>query len=140
MIKPNWKIFAAKFSENPQHNFEWFCYVLFCKEFDKPYGIFRYKNQSAIETDPIEKDEDVIGWQARFYEGTLSRHKNDILCVIETARRDYSEITKLLFYTNKEWAQNNKGGKHSQGILSTPLRKTLPSCVSVVTLPSDTVI
>ena len=54
MIKPNWDIFKAKFSENPQNNFEWFCYLLFCKEFNKPVGIFRYMNQSAIETEPIK--------------------------------------------------------------------------------------
>ena len=48
MIKPNWDIFKAKFSENPQYNFEWFYYLLFCKEFNKEFGIFRYKNQAAI--------------------------------------------------------------------------------------------
>jgi hypothetical protein len=68
MIKPNWDLFKAKFSENPQSNFEWFCYLLFCKEFNKLY-IFRYKNQSAIETNPLKIGEDVIGWQAKFYQG-----------------------------------------------------------------------
>lgn len=33
MVKPNWDNFKAKFSENPQGNFEWFCYLLFCQEF-----------------------------------------------------------------------------------------------------------
>ena len=32
MIRPSWEIFKAKFNENPQSNFEWFCYLLFCKE------------------------------------------------------------------------------------------------------------
>ncbi len=45
MVKPNWDVFKAKFSENPQNNFEWFYYLLFCKEFNIEYGIFRYKNQ-----------------------------------------------------------------------------------------------
>ncbi|MDQ1325806.1 MAG: hypothetical protein QG564_930 [Campylobacterota bacterium] len=67
MIKPNWDIFRAKFSENPQYNFEWFCYLLFCKEYNKKFGVFRYKNQAAIETNPIEVDNEVIGWQAKFY-------------------------------------------------------------------------
>ena len=68
MIKPNWDIFKAKFSENPHNIFEWFCYLLFCKEFNKPLGIFRYKNQSAIETNPIETGDGIIGWQAKFYD------------------------------------------------------------------------
>jgi hypothetical protein len=48
-------------SGSPQGNFEWLCYLLFCKEFNKPFGIFRFKNQSAIETNPIEKNNEVIG-------------------------------------------------------------------------------
>ena len=61
MIKPNWDIFKAKFSDNPQDTFEWFCYLLFCREFKRDKGIFRFKNQSAIETDPVVKDGEVIG-------------------------------------------------------------------------------
>ena len=59
--------FKTKFSENPQKIFEWFCYVLFCQEFNKPLGIFRYKNQSGIETNPIEANGDIVGWQAKFW-------------------------------------------------------------------------
>jgi len=114
MIKPNWDLFKAKFSENPQSNFEWFCYLLFCKEFNKPY-IFRYKNQSAIETNPIKISEDVIGWQAKFYSTSLSSNKNDLLNTLEKAKKDYSSITKLFFYTNKEWGQNK--GKKPQALI-----------------------
>ena len=67
MIKPDWNKFKAKFSENPQSNFEWFCYLLFCQEFNKPFGIFRYKNQSGIETNPIIKGDEIISWQAKFF-------------------------------------------------------------------------
>jgi len=35
IIKPDWNKFRAKFSENPQNNFEWFCNLLFCKEFNQ---------------------------------------------------------------------------------------------------------
>ena len=114
MIKPNWDIFKAKFSENPQNNFEWFCYLLFCEEFNKPHGIFRYKNQSAIETNPIKTSDEIIGWQAKFYNRTLSSHKDELIRTIEKAKRDYPNITKLIFYANEEWVQNNKG-KAPQG-------------------------
>lgn len=115
MIRPNWEIFKAKFNENPQNNFEWFCYLLFCKEFEKPFGIFRFKNQSAIETNPINKDNEVIGWQAKFYDTPLSSHKDDLVNTIEKSKRDYPNITKLLFYTNQEWGQNK--GKKPQGLI-----------------------
>lgn len=114
MIKPNWDIFKAKFSENPQNNFEWFCYILFCKEFKQYKGIFRFKNQSAIETNPIEHEKEIIGWQSKFYDTSLSKKKTEILKTLENSKRDYPEITKLLFYTNQEWAQNK--GKTPAGL------------------------
>ena len=108
MIKPDWNIFKAKFSENPQNNFEWFCNLLFCQEFNQPFGIFRYKNQSGIETNPVIKDNDVIGWQAKFYETTLSNHQNDLIETIEKSKKYYHNITKVIFYTNSEWGQGRK--------------------------------
>jgi len=114
MIKPNWNNFKAKFNENPQSNFEWFCYLLFCKEFKQDKGIFRYKNQSAIETNPVEICNEVIGWQAKFYETSLSNHKEEISETLEKAKRDYPRITKIVFYTNQEWGQNK--GQEPKGL------------------------
>jgi hypothetical protein len=54
IIKPNWNLFKTKFSENTQNNFEWFCYLLFSREYNKHLGIFRYKNQASIETELIK--------------------------------------------------------------------------------------
>ena len=114
MIKPDWNIFKSKFSDNPQFHFEWLCYLLFCNEHGKSTGIFRYKNQSAIETAPIIDGEDILGWQAKFYSTALSNHKEDILEMLKKAKRDYPNITKIVFYTNSEWGQNN--GKDPSGI------------------------
>jgi len=114
MIKPNWNIFKTKFSENPQDNFEWFSYLLFCEEFNKPHGIFRYKNQSGIETNPIElTDGSIIGWQAKFYDDTLSNHKSDLLGTLQKSKRDYPGITHIILYTNSEWGQG-RGGNDPQ--------------------------
>ena len=111
IIKPNWNNFKAKFNENPQLNFEWLCYLLFCKEFKQDKGIFRYKNQSAIETNPIAINNEVIGWQAKFYEFSLSNHKKEILETLEKAKKNYPNINKLIIYTNQEWGQNKEGRK-----------------------------
>ena len=113
MIKPNWDIFKVKFSENPQENFEWFCYLLFSKEYNQPYGTHRYKNQSGIETDPIEVGSEVIGWQSKFYEDSLSNHKDDLLGTLIKSKRDYPNITKIILYTNSEWGQG-RGGNETQ--------------------------
>ena len=105
MIKPNWDIFKAKFNENPQDNFEWFCYLLFCKEFNKLHGVSGYENHRYIENNPIKKDNETIGWQAKFYQTPLSEHKAEIIRFIEGAKKDYPDITKIIFYTNKNWNQ-----------------------------------
>lgn len=107
-IKPNWNIFKAKFSENPQDNFEWFCYLLFCKEYGQEKGVFRYKNQSAIETNPIYVEDKIIGWQAKFYDTTLASNKVTLIETVEKAKRDYKDINSLIFYTNQEWGQGKK--------------------------------
>lgn len=116
MISPNWNIFKAKFNENPQKNFEWFCYLLFCNEFDKPVGIFRYKNQSGIETNPIKKGNKTIGWQAKFYETRLAENKSELLGTLDKVKRDYPEINKIILYTNQEWGQGRNKGSNNDPI------------------------
>jgi hypothetical protein len=109
LIKPNWEIFKAKFSENPQDNFEWFCYLLFSKEYNQPYGTHRYKNQSGIETDPIEVKDEVIGWQSKFYNiPKVETLNKDLKETLRKAKRDYPHITKIVFYTNMEWTKYHK--------------------------------
>lgn len=108
MIKSNWANFQIKFNDNPQKYFEWFCYLLFCQEFNKSTGIFRYKNQSGIETNPVTKNDEVIGWQAKYYDTKLSDHKKELIETVSKSKRDYVDVTKIIFYTNQEWGQGKK--------------------------------
>lgn len=104
MIKSNWGVFSAKF-DNKEEIFEWFSYLLFCREFNLPKGWLGFKNQSAIEKKPVEIDTEVIGFQAKFYSTSLSDHKKDFLKMLQKAKRDYPSLTKILIYTNQLWAQ-----------------------------------
>ncbi|URJ44478.1 hypothetical protein MF628_004204 [Paenibacillus polymyxa] len=115
MIKPNWDAFNVKFHDSKQVQFEWFCYLLFCAEFNKKNGIFRYLNQAAIETNLIESNGSIIGWQAKYYEGTLSGHVDELINTIEKAKKLYPSIDTLVIYTNSEWAQNK--GQQPSGLL-----------------------
>lgn len=110
MIKSDWNIFKAKF-KNYREDFEWFGYILFCIEFKKENGIFRYKNQAGIETNPIKENLDIIGWQAKFYETSLSSNKKDLLKTLDTCQREYPELNRLILYTNAEWSQSSTKGK-----------------------------
>lgn len=120
MVKPNWDIFRAKFSQNPQNYFEWFCYLLFCDEHKAKIGIFRYKNQASIETNPIEHDNNTIGWQAKFYDTPLANHTDEIIATLEKSKQYYPSISKLIFYSNQDWGQNK--GKDPKGLIAANLK------------------
>lgn len=105
LIQPNWDNFKAKFHDNPQKIFEWFCYLLFCREFELEKGWYGFKNQSAIEKEPLNIGSDRIGFQAKFYETNLSDHKDDFIRMLNTAKRDYENLNKIYIYTNQEWTQ-----------------------------------
>ena len=110
IIDANWDNFKAKFSDSKQSAFERFCYILFCKEFGKEIGIFRFKNHAGLETDPIVNDGKVIGWQAKFYETRLSesQNKKDIKDSIDSTKKRHPEVNKIIFYTNQEFGQDAK--------------------------------
>lgn len=113
MIRPNWNLFKAKFSENPQDNFEWFCYILFCKEFQQEKGIFRFKNQSGMETNPVKVGDDYISWEAKFYttEDKLSSNKEELKRKIDITQSKNPEVTKLYFYTPVDWTESSNKAK-----------------------------
>ncbi|MGD1151555.1 MAG: hypothetical protein ABR911_01575 [Syntrophales bacterium] len=71
----NWNNFKAKFNGKEQKFFEDLCYHLFCSEFNNDIGVFRYKNQTGIETDPIERDGEVVAWQAKYLDTAISTKK-----------------------------------------------------------------
>lgn len=103
VVKPDWDIFKSNSAENPQSNFEWMCYQLFCREFGKDKGIFRFYNQPTLETEPIEYNNDIIGFQAKFYTVNLSNRKDEILEIINNLKIKYPNLTILYFYTNQDW-------------------------------------
>lgn len=104
----NWGNFRAKFNGKEQITFQWLSYLLFCEEYKLPLGIARYENHAGIETDPITVGEEVIGWQAKFYENELHKHKTELISSIDTAKTRHPEITKIVFYLNQDFGQDKK--------------------------------
>jgi len=107
----NWNNFKAKFDGKENKAFESLAYQLFCKEFNIKKGIFRFKNQAGIETEPIEVGEDVVGFQAKYYETKISDNKKDIIDSLEKAKEKNPKLTKVLFYLNQEFSESSKLGK-----------------------------
>jgi len=111
MQEINWNNFKAKFNGKEQKSFEALCYLLFCSEFNEDRGVFRYKNQTGSETDPIERDGDVIVWQAKFLEAKVSTKKDDLMMAIEATKRKNPSVSKVLFYLNQEFSESRQKDK-----------------------------
>ena len=100
MTEINWNNFKAKFNGKEQKSFERLCYLLFCGEFNQNIGLFRYKNQAGIETDPIQYNGKWIGFQSKFYETKIGDNKEDIKDSITKAKTKNPTLNKILFYLN----------------------------------------
>lgn len=107
----NWNNFKTKFNGKEQKAFEALCYLLFCSEFNEDKGIFRYKNQTGSETDPIERDGSVIAWQAKFLETKISTKKDEFMAAIEATKRKNPSVNEILFYLNQEFSESSKKNK-----------------------------
>lgn len=105
----NWNIFKAKFNGDEDSKFEWLCYLLFCKEYSKPNGILRFKNQTGIETNPIQIDDKIIGWQSKYCDTGMSSIKTRFIDSIKKTSETYPDINEIIFYTNKDFGQTSAG-------------------------------
>lgn len=111
MQELNWNNFKSKFNGKEQRTFENLCYFLFCDEFNQDMGIFRYKNQAGIETEPIEREGKIIGFQAKFYDTKIGSNKDDIKDSISKAKNKNDKLNKIIFYVNCEFSESSKKNK-----------------------------
>ena len=103
----NWSVFSNRFFQKEQWAFENMAYFLFCSEYNCPIGIFRYKDQPGIETEPIEIEGVLYGFQAK-YINSISSEKRDIIDSIKKAKDYHPQLNKLVLYVNQELSKNKK--------------------------------
>ncbi len=108
MYNINWKEFEIK-NKNYRDSFEDLAYFLFCRRFKRDTGIFRYKNQTGIETEPILVNRKWIGFQAKYFDSEIN--KNNLVSSIEKAKSKNPKINKIVFYINKELSESSKKEK-----------------------------
>lgn len=106
----NWEKFNAKFSNNVQLAFENFTYYLFCKEFKIKNGIFSYKNQHYIETEPVDtRDNFVTGFQSKYYGGSeIKKNKEEFCKCLDGAKNKYKNLNRIIFYVREISESTNK--------------------------------
>lgn len=107
----NWNIFRLKYDKREEWAFEQMSYLLFCAELGNRIGLFRFKNQTGIETEPLEKDGEFYGFQAKYYTIPLSGKKSEIISSIRKSKRENPKLNKILFFLNKEFSESTKKGK-----------------------------
>src|ERR1044072_381438 len=102
MQEINWNNFRAKFNGKESKTFEYLCYLLFCREFGLSTGLFRYKNQAGIETEPILINGKWIGFQSKFFDNKINQQ--EIVDSIETAKNRNPKLDKIYVYLNLEFS------------------------------------
>lgn len=83
----------------------------FCAEFNNRVGLFRYKNQTGIETEPIEKDGKYYGFQSKYYTNSIADNKDDIIDSIKKAKSKNKQLAELLLYINQELSESTTKSK-----------------------------
>ena len=104
----DWKIFEVKYEGKETSKFEELAYKLFCSEFECETGIFRYHNQTGIETEPINKNGKNYGFQAKYYTTSISSNKTDIINSIKKAKSKNPALNIIYLYLNKELSESSK--------------------------------
>ena len=117
MTDINWANFKSKFYERERTVFERLAYMLFCYEFNIRIGIFRFKNQTGVETEPIDVDGLKAGFQAKYYDTKLSANKDDIIDSLKKAKSKNPSVNKILIYTNQELSESSKKEKKKPAYL-----------------------
>lgn len=114
MVRPNWSLFESKFPDY-EDVFEWFVTLLFCRELEVKIPLEGYFNQAAIEKNPVHSPDGkwFVGFQAKYYKDSISKHKTKILESITNTNKYYPSVKKYYFYTNAEWGQSK--GKTPKG-------------------------
>lgn len=107
---PSWEVFAYKYpSEELQRaRFEDLARCLFCKRYDIQYGLYQCINHAGNETDVIEKDGDIIGFQAKYFKKQID--KTQIIASLKTAKENNPNQTKVIIYTNLSFGNSTKNG------------------------------
>jgi len=108
MTKISWDKFKVK-NEDYKKSFEELAYFLFCRKFKRNAGIFRYRNQTGIETEPIKENRKLIGFQAKWFESKID--KDNITSSISKAKDKNPKLNRIIFYINQEFSESSKKKK-----------------------------
>lgn len=102
MVKgyPTWELFDAK-NAHDTDAFETLCRLLFKKQFGIKDALPYALNNAGNETKPITVGDEVIGFQAKYFDGNTidESQTRKLIHSIETAHTNYPDQTKQIIYS-----------------------------------------
>lgn len=108
---PDWKSFAYKYQGHEQNAFEDLARILLRKELGIKQGLFQRVNHKGNETNVIEKDGKVIGFQAKYFDHGIDADK--IIHSMRGAKEVNPNQTHYYIYCNQAFGnpKRRKGQK-----------------------------
>ena len=115
MIPIRWEVFRARFPvPTARLEFERMASLMFCQRYGLKHGLFRYKNHPNLETEAVVVGNEVIGFQAKYFDDKVSAHTKELEEAIEGAqarqRAAGRPLTKIVFYLDQDFTGITKGG------------------------------
>ncbi len=108
MAYPSWDTFKINCAGNTRVSFECLARLLFKSQFGLGDYLPYYKNHAGNETATITIGNDIIGFQAKYFDVPLSNGAGQIIHSLEEARKNNPKQTKIIIYTNKEFGNPTK--------------------------------
>lgn len=110
---PSWDSFIGKNSDDKNRVFEALARFLFREKYHLGDSLPYYKNHPGNETDTVEVDGEVVGFQAKYFEGEIDAKQ--IKKSVEKAILYNPRQTKIIIYTNTQFGNPPKGKKRTKG-------------------------
>ena len=73
-VYPDWQSFAYKYRGREQNMFEDLARTLFRRELGVKVGLFQRVNQIGNETQVVERDGKIIGFQAKYFKDEIDEN------------------------------------------------------------------
>lgn len=109
---PTWEQFRVKNAENKTDAFETLCRFLFKAKYGVTEALPYAYNNAGNETAPIEYGDEIVGFQAKYFEGgeTINDSQAEqIKHSIETAHAHYPRQNKIVVYTTLPFGNAPEG-------------------------------
>ncbi len=103
----DWTNFSKRFAGFEQKAFQNLAYFLFCLETEQKYGVFEYKDQWGIETEPVKYQGKMVGFQAKYYTTKISENKKDIKDSIADALTKNKDLNRIYLYLNDSFKESS---------------------------------